>query len=435
MALESLACGTPVLVSDAGGLPDAVAGFEPDLVTPAGDALALSHRLVEAYAGNVPTSAECRSYAARYSWDRVAEEHVGVYRRALRSDGNDKLRVVFLTHTARLSGAELALLRLLPALTTGVEPHVILAEDGPLASRLLQAGISVELLPMSERARGVSRDAIGWREAPGTAAYVVRLSCRLRRLRPDVVHTSSLKAGVYGSIAARLARVPVVWHVHDRIADGYLPSKTARFLRTLIRVLPTAVIANSRATLETLPTREHTFVVPYAVFPQPHTTTGTNDLKPLRVGMVGRIAPWKGQHVFVEAFARAFPDGTEQASIIGAPLFGSAEERYLEEVRTLGEHLGLEGRLIFTGFREDVDAELAQLDVLVHASVEPEPFGQVIIEGMAAGLPVIASAAGGPLELIEHGVDGWLYPAGDTEALAQALSDHGFERCAPQAAW
>ncbi len=353
VALESLACATPVLVSDAGGLPEAVAGLGLDLVTPAGDAFALAQRLVEAHAGKVPSSAECRKYASLYSWDRAAREHVGVYHRALRTgEAARKQRVVYLTHTARLSGAELALLRMLPALTEGVDPHVILAEDGPLASRLLQAGVSVEVLPMSEPARGVARDAIGWRAAPGTAAYVVRLARRLRQLRPDIVHTSSLKAGIYGCAAARLARVPVIWHVHDRIADGYLPAKTVRIVRTLIRVLPTAVIANSRATLETLPAREHAFVVPYAVLPQPHKRSGADDSKPLRFGMVGRIAPWKGQHVFVEAFARAFPDGAEQASIIGAPLFGSAEEEYFEEVQALGDRLGLGDRLLFTGFRE-----------------------------------------------------------------------------------
>src|SRR5207245_1613973 len=83
----------------------------------------------------------------------------------------------------------------------------------------------------------------------------------------------------------------------------------------------------------------------------------------------------------------------------GAPLFGAGEERYLEDVRDLGERLGLDGRLELTGFRDDVGAELAGLDVLVHASTLPEPFGQVVAEGMAAGLPVVAAPAGGRVVL------------------------------------
>ena len=67
------------------------------------------------------------------------------------------------------------------------------------------------------------------------------------------MHTNSLKAGVYGSLAARLAGVPVVWHVRDRIADDYIPKPAVRIVRTLIRHLADGVIANSTATLETLP--------------------------------------------------------------------------------------------------------------------------------------------------------------------------------------
>jgi glycosyltransferase involved in cell wall biosynthesis len=136
--------------------------------------------------------------------------------------------------------------------------------------------------------------------------------------------------------------------------------------------------------------------------------------------MVGRIAPWKGQHVFIEAFARAFPTGPERAVIIGTPLFG--EDAYERELHELVDAHELRSRIEFAGFRDDVQAELARLDVLVHASVTPEPFGLVVIEGMASGLPVVASAEGGPLEVIEHGVNGLLAPAGDADALARELA-------------
>jgi len=208
--------------------------------------------------------------------------------------------------------------------------------------------------------------------------------------------------------------------VHDRIAGDYLSPRAARLVRSAARRLPQAVIANSRTTLDTL----GPLGCASAVCPPPIEQAAVEHVPgngSLRVGMVGRIAPWKGQHVFVEAFARAFPAGPERAVVVGAPLFGAGEERYLEDVRDLGERLGLDGRLELTGFRDDVGAELAGLDVLVHASTLPEPFGQVVAEGMAAGLPVVAAAAGGPAELVESGVNGLLYPPGDVEALAGAL--------------
>jgi glycosyltransferase involved in cell wall biosynthesis len=137
------------------------------------------------------------------------------------------------------------------------------------------------------------------------------------------------------------------------------------------------------------------------------------------VGLVGRLAPWKGQHVFLDAFARAFPTGGVRARIVGDALFG--EDAYRDSLHQQVVRLGITDRVEFRGFRSDVRAELAALDVLVHASVQPEPFGQVVVEGMAAGLPVIATDAGGPAEIIDRGVDGLLIPPDDVEALAAAM--------------
>src|SRR5919197_2741461 len=139
-----------------------------------------------------------------------------------------RLRVVFVDHVARLSGGEIALLRLLPALASSVDPHVVLGEDGPLVDRLREAGIETEVMPLAPRLRDVRRDTVRvGRLDPRAVAYlpgvVVRLSRRTRALEADVVHTNSLKAALYGGLAARLPRVPAVWHIRDRIADDYPP--------------------------------------------------------------------------------------------------------------------------------------------------------------------------------------------------------------------
>jgi glycosyltransferase involved in cell wall biosynthesis len=339
-------------------------------------------------------------------------------------------RVVYLDHTARLSGAELAMLRLMPALA-GVDAHVILAEDGPLVDRLSRAGVTVEVLPMAEAARSLPRHRVRPSAAPlvtlwQTLHYVAALRARLRELRPNLVHTNSLKAAVYGCAAARLAGVPTVCHIRDRIADDYLPPAAARLVRAVLRSLPDAVIANSAATLATLgPLSRGGRVV---LSPVIYDCVAGGDASPrptpgaaLRIGMVGRIAPWKGQHLFLEAFARAFPTGADQAVVIGAALFG--EDAYEAELHALVARLGIGGRVEFTGFVDDVVAALGRLDALVHASVIPEPFGLVVAEGMAAGLPVVAAAAGGPLEVVTDGIDGLLFAPGDVDALASALRE------------
>jgi glycosyltransferase involved in cell wall biosynthesis len=105
--------------------------------------------------------------------------------------------------------------------------------------------------------------------------------------------------------------------------------------------------------------------------------------------------------------------------VVGAPLFG--EDAFLAQLEALVDELGIRGRTELVGFRSNVSAELGRFDALVHASVIPEPFGRVVVEGMVAGLPVIAADAGGPREVIRSGHDGLLYPPGDVPALADAL--------------
>jgi glycosyltransferase involved in cell wall biosynthesis len=452
IVLEALACGTPVIATDVDALPEVLGPLDPSLMVPAGEPHALARLLGRALAGTaaLPDEDRCRGYAETFSWDRVARRHEVLYEQAQRP-ARTRLRVVYLDHCGLLSGGELALLRLLPALAD-VEAHVLLAEDGPLVAKLAHAGISAEVHPLAESARGLPRDRVRpgrlpFRSAVRSALYVVRLARRLRRLRPDLVHTNSLKAAIYGGVAARLAGVPVVWHVRDRIADDYLPPPAVRLVRLLARRLPTAIIANSRATLDTLgQTRAPSTVVPSPVSPDlprragvPGTVvhdavqigvTNRDGMGPgrvvtdeipgvLRIGIVGRLAPWKGQHLFLSAFAQAFPEGPVEAVIVGTHLFGEAA--YLDELRQLAERLGIAHRVEFTGFREDVGAELARLDIVVHASTIPEPFGQVVVEGMALGVPVVAADAGGPAEVIDDGVTGLLYRMGDVDALTGAL--------------
>jgi glycosyltransferase involved in cell wall biosynthesis len=447
VTLESVACGAPAIVTDVGGLPDGVVDLDPSLVLPAADVDALADRLVAAADGVLPHRDACRRHAETFAWDAVARRHLEIYDRAR---GHRPLRVAYVGHTAVLSGGELALARLLPALD-GVEPVVVLGEDGPLVERLQRAGTTVEVLLMDEGARGLRRDRVGVGRLPVPALlaslrYSWRLQRRLRALRVDLVHTNTLKAALYGGLAGRLAGVPVVWHIRDRIATDYLPRPAVALVRALARVLPSAVIANSEATLATIEPSRHASVVPSpvvydAVAPGAlngdavEANAASRIARPFTVGLVGRLAPWKGQAMFLRAFAASFPDGEERAVIVGSAMFG--EEAWAEGLPVLAGSLGIAERVEFVGFVDDVVAEYARMDVLVHASTIPEPFGQVVVEGMAASLPVVAADTGGPGEVVTDGVDGLLYPMGDAGALAgrlrQLAADPGLRRRLGQA--
>ena len=139
--------------------------------------------------------------------------------------------------------------------------------------------------------------------------------------------------------------------------------------------------------------------------------------RPFTVAVVGRIAPWKRQDLFLRAFAKAFADGDEVALVVGSALFG--EDAFEAEMRALASDLGIAQRVTFTGFRDDVADLLSEVDVLVHTSTIPEPFGQVVVQGMAAGLRVIASAEGGPASFVTHGVDGILCEPKDVQSYAR----------------
>lgn len=333
----------------------------------------------------------------------------------------ERLRIVYVDHVAQLSGGELALARLLAALPE-VDAHVILAEDGPLRAMLAEGGATVEVLPLDARAGELRRGDVGTggatvRATALTAAYTLRLARRIHRLKPDAVHTNSLKSGFYGGAAAKLARVPHVWHLRDRLAEDYLPARAITLTRLALRHLPDVVVCNSAETMRTA--RVAAQVVPDPYRPQVPPQTRAHD--GMVVGMVGRLAPWKGQDVFLRAFAAAFAEQPSvQARIVGSAMFGEHDD-YAVGLRILTAELGLDGRVTFVGFTTDVEHELGRLDVLVHASVVAEPFGQVVVEGMAAGLPVVATAAGGPLEIVTPEVDGLLVTPGDVAELATAL--------------
>jgi glycosyltransferase involved in cell wall biosynthesis len=336
-----------------------------------------------------------------------------------------RFRVAYLGHTARLSGAEIGLLRFIQA-TDAIDARVVLAEDGPLVGALRDAGAHVEVLPLAEEARELRRaelrPGLGQaRAAIEVARYVGTLRGRLRHLEPDLVHTNSLKAGVYGSLAARLAGLPVVWHLHDRLARDYLPTAAVPPMRALASTVPSALIAPSKTTLDAVGQRFRpglrTAVIPFPI-PVPERAVDLRS-EVRRVGIVGRLTPWKGQHIFLEAFARAYPEGEVGAVVIGAAMFG--EEAYERGLHAQAKRLGIAARVDFLGFTNDVQRELERLDILVHASVLPDPLATVVLEGMAAGVPLVAARAGGHAEYIRDGQEGLLHRPGDADALAGAL--------------
>lgn len=361
--------------------------------------------------------------------------------------------VLFFDHTARMGGGEVSLFNLVTHVDRSkIEPVVVLGSDGELRHKLNAAGVEVHVLPMGDDVTEVRKDslssasALSFSQIKQIVVYIWRLRGFMRARGADIVHANSLKADIISALAARLGGIPVIWHVRDRIADDYLPPAAVRGFRLLCRLLPTFVIVNSNATLATLemPPHRRARVIyngvvhdglppeefgdsPLEQFGRPSMHEGvfsshgasTNGDHPV-IGLVGRITPWKGQDVFLRAAAQVvekFPNAKFQ--IIGSPLFG--EEQYEREVRELSNELGLQNYVEWTGFRRDVPALVSRLTLLVHASRTGEPFGQVVVEAMMAGKPVVATNGGGIPEIVLNEETGYLVPMGDADAMAAAI--------------
>ncbi len=334
-------------------------------------------------------------------------------------------------HTAQLGGGEIALIEMVAHFDRAkVTPIVLIASEGLLPERMRPIA-ETHVMPLDPEVVQARKDDLGSgvsaivKQVSKSLFYIFRLARFIRENRIDLVHTNSLKADILGGVAAKLARRPLIWHVRDRIEDDYLPRPVVRIFRFLARVLPDFIIGNSKATLATLhldgrvPCEDVASGVDLSTFgPSESADTGTRDT--FDIGIIGRLCEWKGQHIFLKAAAEIcteFPQA--RFKIIGAPLFG--EEGYAEELRDLSRSLFIEKVVDFMGFRPDVRQLIPKLDLVVHASTTGEPLGQVILQGMAASKPVIATNGGGVPEIVEDGVTGILVPMGDINAMAKAM--------------
>jgi glycosyltransferase involved in cell wall biosynthesis len=293
---------------------------------------------------------------------------------------------------------------------SGHELEPVFFQDGPWRQELADAGLRVELI-----------DAGRLRQAHRWLSSVLRLSRLFRAREPDLILNWAAKTQLYGAPAAMLAGMS------DRVVWWQQAIPRRDWLDMSATLLPAAAIgcysrAAAHAQERLFPARP-TFVVgagsPIPVGGPSEPPLSLPDDVPI-VGLVGRLQPWKGQDRMLRAQAILRERGRRMhLVIVGGDSYGLSPE-YAASLAPLAERLGLAAEVTMTGEVPDAGPYIEQMDVLVNAS-DPEPFGIVILEGMARGVAVMAVDSGGPGDFVDDGHTGALARSGEPEALADAL--------------
>jgi L-malate glycosyltransferase len=344
------------------------------------------------------------------------------------------MKVLYVNHTAAVSGAERSLLGLLAALPSTVQT-LLATPRGRLQAAAAEIGVATATI--TGTAGSLRLHPL---HTPRAIAEMALAALQVRKLtRADgaqVVHANSIRAGIVLGLSPN-GGVPSIVHVRDCLPPGALSRATMR----LIAKTATTVIANSSYTAASVlaaAPRAHVEVVHNAVDLQRWDPTrfdrataraglGAELDAPLLLGVVAQLSPWKGQDTAIEALRLLRDHGVDaRLLLIGSAKFVASatrfdNEAYVARLRGLVADAGLEDRVSWLGEREDVPELMRALDVLLLPSWE-EPFGRAVIEAMAMGVPVLATNVGGPVEIIEDAREGYLLPPREPGAWADALA-------------
>jgi glycosyltransferase involved in cell wall biosynthesis len=331
---------------------------------------------------------------------------------------------LFVQSTTELGGAETVLLNLFTASEELRRRSLIVSMGyggGDLPDRLAAVGAEVVRLK-TPRLRYV------WRLVPSFQQLVAVA----RQAGVQAIVGNGTHPQVIAALAARLAGVKSVFLVHAIFREPLFKNDAREILALTQRCH--LVLAVSKAARETMGRLRPS--VPNRLL---HNGTPLREVAPAEaeaaraelgaregdtlIGVFGRLQRWKGQDVFIEAARRIARDRPRTRFVIVGGSEIGFEPDYLDEIRRAAAAPELGDRVIFTGFRNDVARLMAACDVVCHTSRVPEPFGLVLIEAMALGRPVIATAGGGPSEIISSPAEGILIPPDDSGALARALTE------------
>ena len=341
---------------------------------------------------------------------------------------SDKKTVLYLNHSSQMSGAEASLRSLLWGLRQAdapFEPLVALPGDGPFALELREENWNVAFAPLRrlQRPRGLIDGMASILHVLQTAPHICRL---VDKSGARLIHSNSTTAHLVGGVAAERTNRPAIWHCRDLISlDRIAPQLAAK----ATRVIAISGCVASQLERDGVP-HEKISIIYNGLDPEQWRPRAQSQLRETLAvpddafifGMVGQLVPWKNHEDFIEAAAQLVQqEGTENVrfAVIGGDLWGE-QQPYVAQLRELVKKHDLVERFNFIPQQNDAADAIGALDCLVHPAYD-EPFGRVLMEAMALEKPVIAINSNGPVEIIQHGHDGWLVKPDEENGLATAM--------------
>jgi glycosyltransferase involved in cell wall biosynthesis len=356
--------------------------------------------------------------------------------------------VVFVNPVGALGGAERMLLAMISALQyedRDVEIHLIVGAEGNLIEAAKKLGVKVKVLSIPAQVNKLGDSGIKGNKILGglkllfsvfwawgaIAKYLNQFRAIIKDIDPDIIHSNGIKTHILTAMSK--VRLPVVWHIHDFYSTRPFTASVLRWFSNRAEIGVACSEAAGEDARRVLP-KLNIKVIYSAVdtdyfYPRPFRPMALEGIdistKSIKVGLAGTFARWKGHDIFIEAasiIARDRPSLDIQFFIIGAPIYSTSGSQFsLPELQALASDLGVADKVKFLGFQANMADIYLWLDIVVHASTEPEPFGYTIAEAMACGRPVIVSRAGGAAELFLNDVEAVAVTPGDAMNLAVTI--------------
>lgn len=333
-------------------------------------------------------------------------------------------KILFFDHTSILSGGERSLLDIL----THLDQHrfksiLVIPQKGPLYAKARKVGAEVIILPICERLLKKRREEVSFFSIFDMIEFLkasFRLKCIVKTEHPHVIHTNSQKAHLLSIIPSLITNTPLVWQFRDILKQRFLKKVVCGagiiFTRRIIAI--SDAVKSQFKMFNSVPDK---VVRIYNGVELPRSGFNRCRKRNIHIGQIGQIARWKGQKYFIEAARLLKKNENLLFYIIGDVLFW--DEEYKNELLNSVKKYNLEKRVIFTGQMDDIGKLIEKLDIVVHPSVEPEPFGRVLIEAMSRGKPVIVSRIGAVPEIVTDGKTGLLVPPGNSVAIKEAIEN------------